>query len=193
MSTSALRRVVRRETHSPRTVAMIVVVVILILALVYAAIEIILSLVGQPALLLGPAAAFGWAVGLPAEVPAGVTIATGVIIALFGIVCLVLAVAPGRLAKHELQGGERRAVVVDDGVIAAAIAQRVSDELFVARDRVRVGVGHRLVDVAVSPEDGIEIENERVRAMIDAELESYRLHPKPRVTVYVKQRHGAAS
>lgn len=176
MSSSALRRVVRRETHSPRTVAMI-----------------ILSLAGQPALLLCPAAAFGWAVGLPAEVPAGVTIATGVDIALFGNVCLVLAVAPGRLAKHELQGGERRAVVADDGVIAAAIAQRVSDELFVARDRVRVGVGHRLVDVAVSPEDGIEIENERVRAMIDAELESYRLHPKPRVTVYVKQRHGAAS
>ena len=59
MSTPALRRVIRRETHSPRTVAMFVAVVLLILALAYVALEIVLSLAAQPALLVGPAAAAG--------------------------------------------------------------------------------------------------------------------------------------
>lgn len=187
MKSNALRRVVRRETHSPRTVAMVIAVVILILALAYAVLETVLSLAGQPALLLGPAAAFGWVAGLPTELPAGATIAAGIFIALVGLVCIVLSVAPGRLSKHELQWGERRAVVADNGVIAAAVAQRVSDELFVARDRVRVGVGHRLIDVTVTPEAGIEIPNERVRAVIDTELEGYHLHPTPRVSVHVHQ------
>ena len=51
MSTPAFRRIVRRETHSPRTVAMIIAVVILILALVYIGVEIVLHLLAQPALL----------------------------------------------------------------------------------------------------------------------------------------------
>jgi hypothetical protein len=102
-------------------------------------------------------------------------------------VCLLHALAPGRLSKHELQWGEHRAVVADNGVIAAAIAQRVSDELFVARDRVRVGVGHRVIDVTVTPEAGIEIERDRVRAVVDGEIEEYRLRPNPRVSVRVNQ------
>ncbi|WP_053351662.1 DUF6286 domain-containing protein [Leucobacter musarum] len=193
MSTSSLSRVVRRETHSPRTVAMIIAVVILILALTYAALEIILSLAGQPALLVGPAAAFGWVVGLPTEVPAGVTITAGIVIALLGLVCIVLALAPGRLSKHEMQWGERRAVVADNGVIAAAIAQRVSDELFVARGRVRVGVGHRVIDVSVTPEAGIEMEKDRVRVVVDSEIEEYRLRTKPRVSVRVNQQQQEAT
>lgn len=70
MSSPVLRRVVRRETHSPRTVAMIVAVIVVILALVYVGTEIVLSVLGQPALLLGPAAAFTGVVGLPTDVPA---------------------------------------------------------------------------------------------------------------------------
>src|SRR5690606_24057412 len=135
MSTPVLRRVVRRETHSPRTVAMFVAVILLILALAYIGLEIVLSLLAQPALLLGPAAAAGWLVGLPGALPPGIIIAGGIVLALVGLVLIVLAVTPGRLSKHSLEAGSR-AVVVDNGVIASALAQHLSDEVGISRDDI---------------------------------------------------------
>lgn len=186
MSSPVLRRVVRRETHSPRTVAMIVAVVLVILALVYVGTEIVLSLAGQPALLLGPAAAFGWVVGLPTEVPVGVSIAIGAVIAVLGVILVVLAIAPGRLSKHQLVVGES-AVVADNGVIASAIAQRVSDESGLPRDQVRVGVGHRSADVTLTPAVGVPVDEAQVRSTVDAEVESYRLASKLRTAVRVER------
>ncbi|WHE36656.1 DNA/RNA endonuclease G [Microbacterium sp. BDGP8] len=186
MSSPVLRRVVRRETHSPRTVAMIVAVVLVILALIYVGTEIVLNLAGQPALLLGPAAAFGWVVGLPTEVPVGVSVAIGAVIAVLGVVLVVLAVAPGRLSKHQLVVGES-AVVADNGVIASAIAQRVSDESGLPRDQVRVGVGHRSVDVTLTPAVGVPVDETQVRAIADAELGSYRLASKLRTAVRIER------
>ena len=186
MSSPVLRRVVRRETHSSRTVAMIVAVVLVILALIYVGTEIVLNLAGQPALLLGPAAAFGWVVGLPTEVPVGVSVAIGAVIAVLGVVLVVLAVAPGRLSKHQLVVGES-AVVADNGVIASAIAQRVSDESGLPRDQVRVGVGHRSVDVTLTPAVGVPVDETQVRALADAELESYRLASKLRTAVRIER------
>lgn len=186
MSSPVLRRVVRRETHSPRTVAMIVAVVLVILALVYVGTEIVLSLAGQPALLLGPAAAFGWVVGLPTEVPVGVSIAIGAVIAVLGVILVVLAIAPGRLSKHQLVVGES-AVVADNGVIASAIAQRVSGESGLPRDQVRVGVGHRSADVTLTPAVGVPVDEAQVRSTVDAEVESYRLASKLRTSVRVER------
>lgn len=186
MSSPVLRRVVRRETHSPRTVAMIVAVVLVILALVYVGTEIVLNLAGQPALLLGPAAALGAIAGLPTQVPAGVSIAVGAVIALLGIALVVLAIAPGRLSKHQLVVGES-AVVADNGVIASAIAQRISDESGLPRDQVRVGVGHRSIDVTLTPAVGVPVDEGQVRAMVEAELESYRLTSKLRTALRIER------
>ncbi|SDQ30612.1 DNA/RNA endonuclease G [Microbacterium sp. cf332] len=186
MSSSVLRRVVRRETHSPRTVAMVVAVVLVILALIYVGTEIVLNLAGQPALLLGPAAAFGWLVGLPTEVPVGASVTVGAVIAVLGLILVVLAIAPGRLPKHELVVGES-AVVADNGVIASAIAQRVSDETGLPRDQVRVGVGHRSVDVALTPAVGVPVDEERVRGVVGSELDSYRLPQKLRPSLRVER------
>ncbi len=179
-----LQRVVRRETHSPRTVAMIVSAVLVILALVYVAVEIVLSLLGQPALLLGPAASLGWVVGLPTEVPTGIRIAVGVVIVLLAVVLIVLAVAPGRLPKRQLVLGDH-AVVADNGVIASALAQRVSDETGLPRDQVRVGVGHRSVDVAVSPAVGVPVDDADVRRIVESELQSYQLSGRTRTSVRI--------
>ncbi|GLJ80744.1 DNA/RNA endonuclease G [Microbacterium imperiale] len=184
MSSPVLRRVVRRETHSPRTVAMIVAVVLVILALVYVGVEIVLSLAGQPALLLGPAAALGAVVSLPTQVPAGASIAIGAVIAVLGLILVVLAIAPGRLSKHQLVVGEN-AVVADNGVIASAIAQRVSDDTGLPRDQVRVGVGHRSVDVTLTPAVGVPVDEGNVRSVVDAELSSYRIASKLRTAVRV--------
>lgn len=186
MTTPVLRRVVRRETHSPRTVAMFVAVVLLILALAYIGLEIVLSLAAQPALLLGPAAAGGWLVGLPTAQPAGLVIAGSVVLALIGLVFVVLAITPGRLSKHTLEAGDR-AVVVDNGVIASALAQHLSEETGIARDAITVGVGHRSIDVTVRPGAGVPLEQSEVLALAESELQTYRLTRSIRTRVRIER------
>lgn len=186
MTTPVLRRVVRRETHSPRTVAMFVAVVLLILALAYIGLEIVLNLATQPALLFGPAAAGAWLVGLPTAQPAGLVIAGSVILGLIGLVFIVLAITPGRLSKHTLDAGDR-AVVVDNGVIASALAQHLSEETGLARESITVGVGHRSVDVTVRPGAGIPLEKSAVQAAAEARLHDYRLGRSVRTRVRIER------
>lgn len=186
MSTPVLRRVVRRETHSPRTVAVFVAVILLILALAYIGLEVVLYLAAQPALLAGPVAGWGWLVGLPTAQPAGLVIAGSIVLALIGLVFIVLAVTPGRLSKHTLEAGDR-AVVVDNGVIASALAQHLSDETGIARENITVGVGHRSVDVTVRPGAGIPLDKSSVQSVVDAELGTYRLTRSVRTRVRVER------
>jgi hypothetical protein len=169
MSTPALRRVIRRETHSPRTVAMFVV----------------LSLAAQPALLLGPAAAAGWLVGLPTQ-PAGLVIAGSIVLAVIGLIFIWLAVTPGRLSKHALEAGDR-AVVVDNGVIASALAQHIADETGIPRDDITVGVGHRSVDVTMRPGAGIPLDQATVQSVAEQELQTYRLTRSIRTRVRIER------
>lgn len=185
MSTPALRRVIRRETHSPRTVAMFVAVVLLILALAYIGLEIVLSLAAQPALLLGPAAAAGWLVGLPTQ-PAGLVIAGSIVLAVIGLIFIWLAVTPGRLSKHALEAGDR-AVVVDNGVIASALAQHIADETGIPRDDITVGVGHRSVDVTMRPGAGIPLDQATVQSVAEQELQTYRLTRSIRTRVRIER------
>ncbi|KAA9106504.1 DUF6286 domain-containing protein [Microbacterium rhizomatis] len=184
MSTPAYRRIVRRETHSPRTVATIVVAVLLILALLYAGVEIVLGLLAQPPLLVSPGDAAAWIVGLAGAQPAGAVIGGGVVVAVLGLVLLVLGVAPGRLPKHEM-AVDGRAVVVDNGVVASSLAQRISEETGILRDDITVGVSHRSVDVTVRSGFGDPYEVAPIAAVVDAELERYALVPAvtPRVRV----------
>lgn len=185
MSTPALRRVIRRETHSPRTVAMFVAVVLLILALAYIGLEIVLSLAAQPALLLGPAAAAGWLVGLPTQ-PVGLVIAGSIVLAVIGLIFIWLAVTPGRLSKHALEAGDR-AVVVDNGVIASALAQHIADETGIPRDDITVGVGHRSVDVTMRPGAGIPLDQATVQSVAEQELQTYRLTRSIRTRVRIER------
>lgn len=175
MSNPVLTRALRRETHSPRSAATAIVAVIIMLVLAYLAVEIILDLAGQPALLVSPGALLAATADVSTFAPGAVG-AAGVVLALAGLVLVSLALGPGRLAKHAMTLDER-AVSVDNGVIASSLAQRVSDELGMDRRRVEVevGVGHRSVDVAVRPVLGVQIDSDEVRAIVDDELASYRL------------------
>lgn len=186
MSNPALRRVVRRESHSPRTVAVFIAAILVILALIYVGVEIVLHLLAQPALLLGPGAAFTWLVGLPTATPPAILIAVGAVIAIVGLIVFVLAIKPGRLPKHEMTWGDR-AVLVDNGVIAASLAQRISDETGLPRDQIVVGVAHRSVDVSVRPSAGETLDEARVREIAQAELDGYQLTPTVRTRVRVER------
>ena len=186
MTDAVLRTVVRRETHSPRTVAMIVVAVLLLLVLAYAAVEIILNLVGQPALLVAPGEALNAVVAAPTALLPVAFIVGGIVLALVGVLVLVLALKPGRLSRHEMAWGER-AVVVDNGVVASALAQHLSNESGIARDDIVVGVAHRTVDVTVRPPVGIPVDEAQLRRIVDEEISTYKLSPAVRTHLRVQR------
>lgn len=186
MTDAVLRTVVRRETHSPRTVAMIVVAVLLLLVLAYAAVEIILNLVGQPALLVAPGEALNAVVAAPTALLPAAFIVGGIVLALVGVLVLVLALKPGRLSRHEMAWGER-AVVVDNGVVASAVAQHLSNESGIARDDIVVGVAHRSVDVTVRPPVGIPVDEAELRRLVEEEVTSYKLSPAVRTHLRVQR------
>ncbi|WP_065569818.1 DUF6286 domain-containing protein [Microbacterium oleivorans] len=184
MTTPVLRRVVRRETHSPRSVAFAVVVLIGIALALYVAVELILALAAQPALLVRPMAALESLAGLPSNAPVAAGVAGGLVAAALGLWLVILALAPGRLSKHEVDAGGRVAVV-DNGVLASSLAQRVSDEIGIARDRVTVGVAHRSVDVTVRPGAGIPVDKAQVTSLADAEIASLKLARPVRTRVRI--------
>lgn len=186
MTDTVLRTVVRRETHSPRTAAMLVVVVLLLLALAYAAVEIILDLSGAQPLLVAPGEALNAVVAAPTALMPVAFIVGGIILALIGLIVLVLALKPGRLSRHEMSWGER-AVVVDNGVVASALAQHLSNESGIARDDIVVGVAHRSVDVAVRPPVGIPVDEAQLRRIVDEEVTSYKLSPAVRTHLRVQR------
>lgn len=172
--------------HSPRTALAVIVLVLAAAAAVYAGIEIVLQLLGAKPLLVAPGKAFAWLVDLPAnEAAAG--IGTGAaIIAVIGLILVALALAPGLRSKHQL-GDAAHAVVVDNGVIASAIAERIRRELDLSKDGATVGVGHRSADVTVRPEPGQEVDSAQVRAIAEAELAGYGLLPAVRVRARIQR------
>jgi hypothetical protein len=186
MTDTVLRTVVRRETHSPRTVAMLVVVVLLLLALAYAAVEIILDLSGAQPLLVAPGEALNAVVAAPTALMPVAFVVGGVVLAIVGLIVLVLALKPGRLSRHEMSWGER-AVVVDNGVVASALAQHLSNESGIAREHIVVGVAHRSVDVTVRPPVGIPVDEAQLRRIVDEEVTSYKLSPAVRTHLGVQR------
>lgn len=186
MTDTVLRTVVRRETHSPRTAAMLVVVVLLLLVLAYAAVEIILNLVGAQPLLVAPGEALNAVVEAPTALMPVAFIVGGVVLALLGLIVLVLALKPGRLSRHEMAWGER-AVVVDNGVVASAVAQHLSNESGIARDDIVVGIAHRTADVTVRPAVGIPVDEAQLRRIVEGEVAAYRLTPAVRTRLRVER------
>ncbi len=192
-SSAASRRVIRRESHSPRTVAMVIVVVIVTVGLAYLGIEIVLSALGTRALLASPEAAATWVTTLPDQQPAGAIIAAGVLLAMIGLLLIALALSPGRLPKHEMVA-DGSVVLVDNGVLASALAQHLSDHIGVARDRITVGVSRRVVDVTVAPDAGVAVPDARIRDLVATEVDSYRLTRPVKTRVRAsKQREGVPS
>lgn len=185
MSDPALRRVVRRETHSPRTMAMFVAVVVFCAALVLLGVEIVLSLASQSALIVSPRIAADALVDLVRR-PAAPVLAISVALVILGVVFVWMAVAPGRLAKRVLRS-ENSAIVVDNEVIAAALAQHLTEETGMARGRVVVGVGHRQIDVTVRPELGIPLDEAEVRRSAEAAVERFGLEGATRTRVKIER------
>ncbi len=179
------RRLARRETHSPRSLLAIVLAVALILVLAWIGTEIVIALLGAPALLVAPVDMFTSAVAL-VDAPVAIVAAAGIVVAVIGLVLVIAAVSPGRRARH-LLAADRTVVVVDNEVIASALARHASTAGNVDPDNATVSVSHRRADVHLTPTSGIPVDEAAVNDDVTRQLESYGLKPTVRARVRVAE------
>lgn len=152
------RRVLRRETYSPRSGAAVILAALLVLVLL-ATLGLGVWAAADPAF-RGDAST--WITDVLTGANARTTLTIG------GILCLIVAVAliltallPGRRARHARMT-DRLALVVDDGVLADAAADAVARECALDRSQVTTTIGRRVLTVRVTPTSGIHVDRDRV-------------------------------
>jgi uncharacterized membrane protein len=181
------RRILRRETHSSRATLAILLAVVLILVLAWIGTESVLQFFGFQALLAAPTDMVTTIAQLPeAVMPAALT-AAGIVVALLGAALLLAAILPGRRARHTAEVG-RTAVLVDNAVIASALARAASSRANVDPDQVRVSVGHRTAEVFVRPSSGFPVNQDAVKQAVLRQIEELDLRPSLRCSVVIEKR-----
>jgi hypothetical protein len=173
------RRVIRRESHSARSAAVVIVLAALVVVAAWLGTEIVLHLLGAGAILLSPVElAFG--VLRATESPDGSLAAAGAVL-------LLCALLPGRRGKHSRMAG-RTAILVDDRVIASGIATRLSNTAGVPREQIRVSVGRGSVEAAITPISGVPVDRAQAVAAMEDEITEYDLTPRLTGRVRVGER-----
>lgn len=181
-----MRRVVYRETHSTRA-AVATVAAVLVMGLAgYGLLEAAVHAIGQPAWLIEPQLAAERIIALPAGIPPLLLGASGAVVAMVGLFFLLNAILPGRRARHVLNGtGSSSAVVVDDEVIASALARSARLVANVTPEQVMVVVSRRQIIVNVRPTSGVPVAEAAVLAAVQDELSGMSLVPEPDVRVNI--------
>lgn len=179
-----VRAILRRETRSSRAAAAGVAAVLVIAVCIYGLLESALRAIGQPPWLIDPQTAAERIVALPAGVPPLLLGVLGVVLAVCGVAFLLNAVLPGKRARH-LIDDPRVAVVVDDEVIASALARRARAAANVTQEQVMVVVSQRLVVVNVRPTSGVPVQEQRILSAVEDELRGMAPEPMPAIRVNV--------
>jgi Family of unknown function (DUF6286) len=174
-TSSVYSRIERRETSSPRSALAITLAVIVILLCAYAAVETILSMTNQPALLASPDAMAEAIVALPSY-PSGILIAAGLLAAVIGLILIIVSLTPGWRPRHRLPTG-RVVTIVDDEVIASALARQASFEGNVDPDNARVSMSRRRALVTLTATSGRKINAQPVQDAVAGQLSSFELSP----------------
>ncbi|WP_306912637.1 hypothetical protein [Arthrobacter sp. B3I9] len=164
-----MERILARETHPSRAMAAIIAAVLVIVLCGYALLETAVRATGQPAWLVDPETAAEQVVALPSGVPPLLLGALGAVLVMVGLFFFLNGVLPGRRARHLLKD-RRAAVVVDDEVIASALARRARLAANVTQEQVMVTVSKNHVVVNVRPTSGIPLQAETVLAAVQEEL-----------------------
>ncbi|HET8878860.1 MAG TPA: hypothetical protein VFN00_05365 [Arthrobacter sp.] len=175
-------RVLARETTSSRAGAAVLAAILVIGLCGYALLETAVRAVGQPPWLVDPQTAADRVTALPAGVPPLLLGTVGAVLLAAGAFFFLTAVLPGRRARHVL-ADPRAAVVVDDEVIASALARRARLAANVTQEQVMVVVSRREVQVNVRPTSGVPLRAEDVQAAVEAELRDMAPAPLPAVRV----------
>jgi hypothetical protein len=104
------------------------------------------------------------------------------VVAAAGLFFFLSAILPGRRARHLLEE-PGVAVVVDDEVIASALARRARQAANVTPEQVMVVVSQRQAVVNVRPTSGVPVSETTVREAVEDELRSMAPIPMPAVRV----------
>ncbi|GGC78678.1 hypothetical protein GCM10011512_01600 [Tersicoccus solisilvae] len=181
------RRLLRRETHSSRSVPSVLTAVVVLILLLWLFLETALSVTGAPPILLSPVTAAQWLADLPRHAPGAVLAAAGLALALVGLLLLALALLPGNRPRYVVTD-ERSAIIVDYEVVASAASRVARTAAAVSTDQVHTWASRRRIEVQVHPTSGLPVDEEAVRRAVERELASYELDPMPAVTVEVSTR-----
>jgi hypothetical protein len=179
-----LQRILKRETRSSRAGMAGLAAALVITACVYALLESALRAIGQPPWLIDPQTAAERLMALPGGVSPLLLGSLGGVVAMVGLIFFLNAVLPGRKSRHLLED-PRAGVVVDDEVIASALARAARTAANVTQEQVMVVVSQRLVVVNVRPTSGVPLHEERILAAVEDELRKMAPSPMPSVRVNV--------
>lgn len=175
---------VRRELHNSRAAASVVAAFALAALCLYVLLETVLKALGHPSWLLDPADFATWLHRLPGNASPLVLGASGTLLLLAGLYFFLQGVLPGRLHRHLLPSS-RGIVVVDNQVIAAALARRARAAANVGREQVLVIISRSLIQVQLRPTSGIPVNAADVQAAVEDELLRTGIDPVPPVRVRV--------
>lgn len=181
---AGMRRILDRETRSSRAAVSGIAAVLVIILCGYGLLEAAVRAIGQPPWLIDPQTAAERIIALPQGMPPLLLGVIGAVTAMAGLFFFLNAVLPGRRARHLLP--DRRAgVVVDDEVIASALARRARLAANVTQEQVMVIVAQRQVTVNVRPTSGVPVSENAVLSAVLDELREMAPEPMPEVRVNV--------
>ncbi len=173
------RRALRRGVHASRTPAAAVVAAlfsVLLLGVVVAAIWWLVDPDFRDRLTATTESA------LASLQPGTAAMLLGGLLVLVAVVLLVLAVSPGRRARRA-RTGDRLALLVDDGVVADAIADAVARRLGIARRHIAVTLARRGATIRVTPISGTAVDQGAVASASDDTLSRIGLDARSRVII----------
>lgn len=186
MTTDSLyRRLRRRETHEPLSGLAVVLAIVAVLVLAYLGTESVLRLIGQPPLLVSPARLAQGVTDAPGY-PVGALVGGGLVAALIGLILIVTALSHPRRARHILPS-ERAAIVVDNEVVASALARHAARAARTSPDNTTVTVSHRTAVVRVTPTTGTPVDIAAVTTAVDEQLAGFALQPGIRSRVVIEK------
>lgn len=183
-STLDMERVVRRELSPSRAILSGIAAFIVTVLAIYALLETGLRIANQPAWLIDPQSALDRFAQFPQGTNPLLLSVIGVLLLLVGAVFFGNGVVKSRRARHTLID-PRIAVVVDDEVIASALARRARLTAGVTQEQVVVAVSKRLVVVNVRPTSGVPLDGDAIRLAIEQELQEMRPMPIPQVRINI--------
>ena len=184
VSGSLMPWILQRETQSSRAGVAVIAGVLVIILCAYALLEAAVRAIGQPPWLIDPETAAHRIVALPEGIPPLLLGVTGGVVFMAGLFFFLSAVLPGRKARHILQD-PRAGVLVDDEIIAAALARRARLAANVTPEQVMVVVSRYQAVVNVRPTSGIPVRRDDVLAAVQDELAHMAPSPMPEVRVNV--------
>ncbi|WP_425862725.1 hypothetical protein [Arthrobacter sp. TWP1-1] len=183
-----IKRLNLREIRSSRAALSIVSASVLLVAIVWFGVELVLSVTGNPALLISPADLASRIASLGTATISWVLIGAGAVAALLGIALLAAAILPGTKPRHVLENS-RSAVVVDSEVLASAISRAARTAARLAPEQAASRVGRKRVDVTVRPGAGRTVDANAIREAVEQDMSGYRLR-KPLAIVLSTGKRG---